>query len=501
VKEGNKYFKSIDDILFNFGLTTLVKYPAGKANKSYIVPDSVKTIGVGAFNGCKNLTSIDIPENVTTIGTYAFYGCSSLTNIIIPGNVTTIGNSVFCDCSSMKSITIPDKVTTIGSYAFSGCTSLTKVTISDSVTTIGNSVFTQCSSLTSINIPDSVTTIGNSAFSGCTSLTNITIPDSVTTVGTSAFYGCSSLTNVIISDALTTIGNSVFGFCSSLTNITIPDGVTTIDGFAFRDCSSLTNITIPDSVTTIGTSAFRDCSSLSSVFYQGSRTISQSNVFDGCSSLSIVCVSPGYKDKTFCGKAVNSTSDICKEFRSLFSHCYEGACIDGKLVEQKRKNATELESSMSHGCVQYQCQNDTGKLEKTPQCEEKDCYNAKCNETSGVCEYDKNEGWEPDNHCYEVICENNEWKSRKKKNATEWENQISNECIQYKCDNETGANSLSLCDEQSQICVNNQCVDKKTPETDISGISSGIVSVNCVERNTLMKMIIMITFSMVLLQE
>jgi hypothetical protein len=52
------------------------------------IPNSVTSIGKGAFYGCESLQSIDIPSSVTSIGDNAFLGCSSLQNLSIPEGVT-----------------------------------------------------------------------------------------------------------------------------------------------------------------------------------------------------------------------------------------------------------------------------------------------------------------------------------------------------------------------------------------------------------------------------
>ena len=161
----SKAFIYEDHVLFNKNKTTLIAYIARE--KNYTIPNSVTTIGEGAFNGCHFLTSIKIPNSVTTIGEGAFNGCYSLT-----------------------SINIPNSVTTIGKLAFNGCYSLTNINIPNSVTTIENRVFIDCKSLTSINIPNSVTTIGESAVACCRSLIRINIPNSVTTIGNCAFRFC-----------------------------------------------------------------------------------------------------------------------------------------------------------------------------------------------------------------------------------------------------------------------------------------------------------------------
>ena len=219
VDTANAKFSSVNGVLFNKDKTELIRYPAGKTDASYAIPNSVTSIDWSAFYGCDSLVSITIPNSVTSIGWYTFSDCSSLTSITIPDSVTSIGWYTFSDCSSLTSVTIPDSVTSIGSYAFSGCKGLTSVTIPDSVTSIGSSAFSDCSSLTSITIPNSVTSIDKYTFYGCSSLASITIPDSVTSIGSSAFSGCSSLTSITIPDSITSIRNDAFLRCSSLKDV------------------------------------------------------------------------------------------------------------------------------------------------------------------------------------------------------------------------------------------------------------------------------------------
>ena len=235
VDTANTAYSSMNGVLFDKDKTELIRYPEGKADASYSIPDSVTSIGSYAFDGCSKLnqinvdtantayssmngvlfnkvktelirypegktdTSYAIPNSVTSIDYDAFYGCSSLTSITIPNGVTIIGGSAFEDCSSLTSITIPNSVTSIYISTFSGCSSLASITIPNSVTSIDYAAFSGCSSLTSITISDSVTSIGDDAFEDCSSLTSITIPDSVTSIGDCAFNGCSSLKDVYYS--------------------------------------------------------------------------------------------------------------------------------------------------------------------------------------------------------------------------------------------------------------------------------------------------------------
>lgn len=169
------------------------------------------TVGATFAMMCPALTSVTIPNSVTSIGEGAFQNCTSLTSVTIPNSVTSIGNSAFGSCSSLTDVIIGNSVTSIGNYAFESCEALASITIPDSVTSIGYGTFKACTALTSITIPNSVTEIGGGAFATCSGLTNVTIPNSVTSISEFAFSGCTSLTNVTI-EATTppTIGAEVF---------------------------------------------------------------------------------------------------------------------------------------------------------------------------------------------------------------------------------------------------------------------------------------------------
>lgn len=267
---------------FNGGCVSKVAASAFSGNTditSVTFSKYVNTIGEGAFEGCKSLTSVSA-SGVTDIETEAFKGCSSLKTVSIPAAVT-IGNKAFLGCSALTSLTV-NKVTTIGDRAFenSGITTLSasklttigdnafystglKSISSSNITTIGSNAYAYCEDLKSVSLPYA-TTIGDYAFTGCENLTSFEVPK-VTSFSNSVFKNCTALTS-IVADSLTEIGDYTFYGCSALNTVNLP-ALTTVGKYAFAE-TGFESISLP-LVTTLGTKAFGDCSSLKSVYLAG----------------------------------------------------------------------------------------------------------------------------------------------------------------------------------------------------------------------------------------
>jgi len=229
----NENYCSVDGVLFSRDKTELLIYPAGITRTSYTIPNTVKSIGLCAFENCYSLINVTIPNSVIFIDDDAFGYCENLANITIGNSVTSIGEDAFygtayyCDQSNWENYvlylgnylldaksgdydgyydeeadewievyfpalasdyTIKSGTKVIADYAFDYCEELESVTIPDSVITIGECSFEDCYSLTSITIPDSVTSIGAYAFAWSYDLANITIGNGVTSIGEDAFY-------------------------------------------------------------------------------------------------------------------------------------------------------------------------------------------------------------------------------------------------------------------------------------------------------------------------
>jgi len=164
VDENNPNYASIDGVLFNRSLTTLIQYPTSRAG-SYI-----------------------IPYGVTVIESFAFYRSEFLTGITIPDSVISIGMWAFAHCLDLTGVAIPDSVTSVGRFAFSNNISLTYAIIGDGLTYISGYMFAYSPFLNNVIIGNGVTAIGERAFFGCRFLRRITVPESVTFIGWQAFH-------------------------------------------------------------------------------------------------------------------------------------------------------------------------------------------------------------------------------------------------------------------------------------------------------------------------
>jgi len=120
VEPKNKFYKSVEGILFNKNRSTLLCFPASKNAEEFDIPDSVTIISEWAFCGCKQLKKILIPDSVNEIGEGAFYKCVSLEKIEIPDSVTKIDDIAFRGCINLKEVIIPNSVVEFGWGLLSG---------------------------------------------------------------------------------------------------------------------------------------------------------------------------------------------------------------------------------------------------------------------------------------------------------------------------------------------------------------------------------------------
>jgi len=242
VNVNNKYYRSVDGVLFNKNMTTLICYPSSKSGTDYIVPKTVKNFIYSVFEECRYLKEVYLPSGLTYLENATFNNCKNLTTIHFPSKLTSIGSYVFNGCTSLTNITIPSSVTSIKDNAFLDCTNLLNITLSNYDLAIANSAFDNTAWFNAQ--PDGLIYIGKLAFTYKGSMpvngkivfnnqtkkindylfynnyriSDIVIPNGVTNIGEAAFYGCTSLKTVTIPSSVTKIGDFALGFCDSETD-------------------------------------------------------------------------------------------------------------------------------------------------------------------------------------------------------------------------------------------------------------------------------------------
>ncbi|MDR2828876.1 MAG: leucine-rich repeat domain-containing protein, partial [Acholeplasmatales bacterium] len=195
------------------------------------VPNSVTSIGLGAFQNCSSLLELSIPfVGKAETGDNRHYGyifgnqyAQTMGNIPIHLTKVTVTRSTdftyrtFSDITNILELNIPDTTTYIDDYAFFN-TRFPNFTFPSHLVHIGSLAFSSNANLRSISLPESLTQLGNSAFYACRGLVHVDIPSSITNIGLGVFGSCDALRKIVIPNTVTTINLNAF---MNLSNVTI----------------------------------------------------------------------------------------------------------------------------------------------------------------------------------------------------------------------------------------------------------------------------------------
>ena len=353
--------------------------------KSIAVPDTVTSIGKGAFRGCKGLTSLRTPVFTCEDAPYfgALFGAETyeangytvptgLSWLVITGSLdntpTAIPDTAFYACRGLKAISLPGSIYEIGSFAFYDCQSLAYIRISGlALEAVGRNAFANCTSLLTLEIPHSVQTLGFAMLEGCAKLESLTLPfvggcrvGYVPPVGaeTSAetvkpeettylgyLFGAAdythtkgfipaSLISVTLTEGCGDIPANAFFECSPIREVNFPTGtlemprkLTSIGRRAFYGCEGVASVKLPDTVASVGDDAFSGCIRLTS--FEGGAALSTLGVqvFMDCVSLATVTLPDTVThlpNSCFAGCISLETltaSGVKTQGRQVFRHC------------------------------------------------------------------------------------------------------------------------------------------------------------------------------------
>ncbi|MBQ2810333.1 MAG: leucine-rich repeat domain-containing protein [Clostridia bacterium] len=310
--------------------------------ESAVIPNSVTTIGFGAFGGCPALKELTIPfigktrnPDETRWSTFGYIfgdgdkdgnmnssSKSYLTSSEDSEYTTQLGY-IFKIPDSLKKVTITDQ-SSVCARAFVNCDLLEQIVYEKTLTEVGEYAFENCSKMKSMPKFE-LKALGKGVFKNCTSLEALALPSTLTEIGEYSFYGCTGLKSIVIPKTITQIRYGAFGKCDSLEEITLPfigknkqpeevrfstlgyifgdssdnnsmsstssqyvtsdsSEHTTQNGYAFLIPKSLKIVKVTDQQT-ICDYAFVNCDLLERVTYEKPANSIGAYAFSGCSSL------------------------------------------------------------------------------------------------------------------------------------------------------------------------------------------------------------------------
>ena len=92
-----------------------------------VLPDTMETIGRGAFMNCIELTDVQLPKHLKRIDTGAFAACAALTHIELPDSLEEIGPYAFSQCEALESLALPAGIRKIGRGIVAMCPALKEI--------------------------------------------------------------------------------------------------------------------------------------------------------------------------------------------------------------------------------------------------------------------------------------------------------------------------------------------------------------------------------------
>lgn len=236
--------------------------------RTLVIPDSVTSIGHGAFQEMSELYSVSLPSHLESISDNLFRSCSSLKNITLPSGIRSIGSYAFFG-TALQSLEIPSSVEEIEKAAFSNCRILSDLKSSSSQFSTADHM------LIDNNTHTLISTFGENSAEGMKT-DSIVIPEGVEIISPAAFSGWGNyaftigydentlnegLQHVQFPSTLKEIRQHAFVDCISLKEIRLPDALERIEEYAFgASLYSLDSpdmqVTIPASVSYVGHGAF-----------------------------------------------------------------------------------------------------------------------------------------------------------------------------------------------------------------------------------------------------
>ncbi len=326
-------------------------YPAGYT--SVYIPDSVTSIGNGAFQKCPMMKEIYFGDGLTELPADVCAGCGSypykenattkitekeclVTPTPVPsGETGKLGETTYhpIEFIGLQKVKLPKNLESIGNNAFKECYALegfyddsskeVNEYLNDKLTEIGNNAFMSCKSLSKITFPSSLETIGDYAFAQTSQDVSCTVTSLSTLKNVSYYQQYTGLKDVSFRFAknLQSIGKYAFQR-SDLSNIDfLSDKIEELPESVCEDCYNLETVSVPETVKKINQNAFKNTYKLDSMKVPLSAEWSD-KIFSGVAGFAkrtvTILANPAEKDKSIYNQQENEVDFNCvKNFKDM----------------------------------------------------------------------------------------------------------------------------------------------------------------------------------------
>lgn len=209
----------------------------------YTVKNGTVVIADNAFSGVgysSKLKKMTLPTGLYRIGQYAFSKLFSLTEINIPDTVRSIGYGAFSGTGYDVDTNYINGGLYIGNWLVAvNNVAMTSFTVQEGTVGVADgkdtSLFpTRAQKITVLELPSSLRYIGSRSFARLR-ITELRLPSELQTLGNGAFASCSALNTVNLGDCsgLESIGENAFAE-AAISKITIPESVVSVGELVFN---------------------------------------------------------------------------------------------------------------------------------------------------------------------------------------------------------------------------------------------------------------------------
>ncbi len=271
VDENNAVYRSIDGNLYSKDGTVFYEYAAGKTDKEFFIPQSVREMAEKALFHCNHLERVVAPK-MKEVKKWTFFACNGLKTIEFVDGLERIERVEIDLCPSLENILLPNSVRDISHFRVRNCDALERLIFPDGLMKLYFYNVANCPNFLFLRFNDGVLSVDEGAIANCPKLTEICVPFTA-----SAFTGLEFFAPCAVEEIKVDDGNaryrSIDGNLYDITGETlvlyaagkasgrfvVPSSVKKIGAHAFSAAENLKEIFIPLGVETVEENAFADC--------------------------------------------------------------------------------------------------------------------------------------------------------------------------------------------------------------------------------------------------